>query len=160
MTELTPNEKFKHLAKVGPSVLQCIACGDCREQTDYTTDPQKWGVCVARDHTSGFEPFFGRGKMQIIRSLWQGKYAAESCSNRRGDRAFDGDAGFPDGFQHRVRQGRAVTFHDISTSVGYFPFKDNTGCLQDPPCGFGNLGADAVAGNKGNIISQFTLVII
>ena len=28
---------------------------------------------MARENTSGFEPFFGRGKMQIIRSLWQGK---------------------------------------------------------------------------------------
>ncbi|MBY9004344.1 MAG: (Fe-S)-binding protein [Candidatus Lokiarchaeota archaeon] len=73
MTDIKPKEKFKHLAKVGPSVLQCIACGDCREQTDYTANPQKWGVCVAKDHTSGFEPFFARGKMQIIRSLWQGK---------------------------------------------------------------------------------------
>ncbi|MFX0036531.1 MAG: (Fe-S)-binding protein [Candidatus Hermodarchaeota archaeon] len=54
-------------------LLQCISCGDCREATDYTSNPQKWGVCVARDHTSGFEPYFGRGKMQIIRSLWQGK---------------------------------------------------------------------------------------
>ncbi|MHA1241625.1 MAG: (Fe-S)-binding protein [Promethearchaeota archaeon] len=73
MTEFKPEEKFKRLAKIGPDVLQCIACGDCREQTDYTTNPQKWGVCVARDHTSGFEAFFARGKMQIIRSLWQGK---------------------------------------------------------------------------------------
>ena len=73
MTDIKPEEKFKHLAKVGPSVLQCISCGDCREQTDYTANPQKWGVCVARDNTPGFEPFFSRGKMQIIRSLWQGK---------------------------------------------------------------------------------------
>jgi heterodisulfide reductase subunit D len=61
------------LNKLGDILLQCISCGDCREATDYTSDPQKWGVCVARDHTSGFEAFFGRGKMQIIRSLWQGK---------------------------------------------------------------------------------------
>jgi len=73
MTEINLNEKFKHLSKIGPTILQCISCGDCREATDYTSDPQKWGVCVARDHTSGFEAFFGRGKMQIIRSLWQGK---------------------------------------------------------------------------------------
>jgi Fe-S oxidoreductase len=73
MTVFEPKEKFKHLAKIGPNVLQCIACGDCREQTDYTANPPKWGVCVSRDHTSGFEPYFGRGKMQIIRSLWQGK---------------------------------------------------------------------------------------
>ncbi|MFW9823171.1 MAG: (Fe-S)-binding protein [Candidatus Thorarchaeota archaeon] len=73
MTEFEPKEKFKHLAAIGPNVLQCIACGDCREQTDYTANPPKWGVCVAREHTSGFEPYFGRGKMQIIRSLWQGK---------------------------------------------------------------------------------------
>jgi len=73
MTEINPNEKYKHLSKIGPMLLQCISCGDCREATDYTSDPQKWGVCVVRDHTSGFEPFFGRGKMQIIRSLWQGK---------------------------------------------------------------------------------------
>jgi Fe-S oxidoreductase len=58
---------------MGDIILQCIGCGDCREATDYTEDPPKWGVCVAREHTSGFEPFFGRGKMQIIRSLWQGK---------------------------------------------------------------------------------------
>jgi heterodisulfide reductase subunit D len=73
MTEFEPKEKFKHLAKIGPNVLQCIACGDCREQTDYTASPPKWGVCVAKEHTSGFEPYFARGKMQIIRSLWQGK---------------------------------------------------------------------------------------
>ena len=73
MTENKPEEKYKHLAQIGPNVLQCIACGDCREQTDYTADPPKWGVCVAREHTSGFEPYFARGKMQIIRSLWQGK---------------------------------------------------------------------------------------
>lgn len=68
-----PNNKYKHLSKFGNLFLQCISCGDCREATDYTADPEKWGVCVARDHTAGFEPFFGRGKMQIIRSLWQGK---------------------------------------------------------------------------------------
>ncbi|MBA7514474.1 putative iron-sulfur-binding oxidoreductase FadF [subsurface metagenome] len=73
MTVFDPKETFKNLAKIGPNVLQCIACGDCRELTDYTGDPPRWGVCVAKDHTSGFEPFFGRGKMQIIRSLWQGK---------------------------------------------------------------------------------------
>jgi len=73
MVEMTSKEKFKHLDKIGPMILQCISCGDCREATDYSSDPPKSGVCVSRDHTSGFEPFFGRGKMQIIRSLWQGK---------------------------------------------------------------------------------------
>ncbi|MHA1527127.1 MAG: (Fe-S)-binding protein, partial [Promethearchaeota archaeon] len=73
ITEFEPKEKFKHLAKLGDKVLQCIACGDCREQTDYTAENPKWGVCVARDNTPGFEPYFARGKMQIIRSLWQGK---------------------------------------------------------------------------------------
>jgi len=73
MTEFKPKEKYQHLNKLGDIILQCISCGDCREATDYTSEPQKWGVCVARDHTSGFEAFFGRGKMQIIRSLWQGK---------------------------------------------------------------------------------------
>jgi heterodisulfide reductase subunit D len=73
MTEFDPKEKYKHFAKIGDMLLQCIGCGDCREATDYTDDPPKWGVCVARENTSGFEPFFGRGKMQIIRSLWQGK---------------------------------------------------------------------------------------
>ncbi|MFW9773593.1 MAG: (Fe-S)-binding protein [Candidatus Thorarchaeota archaeon] len=61
------------MSRFGTLLLQCISCGDCREATDYTADPQKWGVCVAKDHTSGFEPYFGRGKMQVIRSLWQGK---------------------------------------------------------------------------------------
>jgi len=66
-------EKYTHFKKIGPSLLQCISCGDCRDATDYSSDPQRWGVCVAKDHTSGFEPYFGRGKMQIIRSLVQKK---------------------------------------------------------------------------------------
>jgi heterodisulfide reductase subunit D len=66
-------EKYMHLKKIGPSLLQCISCGDCRDATDYSSDPQRWGVCVAKDHTSGFEPYFGRGKMQIIRSVIQNK---------------------------------------------------------------------------------------
>ncbi|MHA1803507.1 MAG: (Fe-S)-binding protein [Promethearchaeota archaeon] len=73
MTDFKPEEKYRHLSKFGDMLIQCIACGDCREATDYTSNPQKWGVCVAREHTPGFEPFFARGKMQIIRSLWQGK---------------------------------------------------------------------------------------
>jgi heterodisulfide reductase subunit D len=66
-------EKYKHLAKWEKMILTCISCGDCREAVDITADPPKHGVCVAREHTSGFEPFFSRGKMQIIRSIWQGK---------------------------------------------------------------------------------------
>ncbi len=72
MTEIDSKEKYKHLSKLEDMILQCISCGDCREATDYTMRPPKWGVCVAREHSTGFEPFFGRGKMQIIRSLWQG----------------------------------------------------------------------------------------
>jgi heterodisulfide reductase subunit D len=66
-------EKYMHLKKIGPSLVQCISCGDCRDATDYSSNPQRWGVCVAKDHTPGFEPYFGRGKMQIIRSLIQKK---------------------------------------------------------------------------------------
>ncbi|HME51476.1 MAG TPA: (Fe-S)-binding protein [Candidatus Lokiarchaeia archaeon] len=66
-------EEFKHLSKVQKYILQCIGCGDCREATDITAEPPKSGVCVAREHSSGFEPFFGRGKMQIIRSVWEKK---------------------------------------------------------------------------------------
>ena len=72
MTEIDSKEKYKYLSKLEDMILQCISCGDCREATDYTMHPPKWGVCVAREHSTGFEPFFGRGKMQIIRSLWQG----------------------------------------------------------------------------------------
>ena len=77
MTETITKEKreakYKHLSEVQNMIMQCISCGDCREATDCTIEPQKWGVCVAREHSTGFEPFFGRGKMQIIRSIWQGK---------------------------------------------------------------------------------------
>lgn len=72
-TKFDPNKKFKHLEKLKGNILQCISCGDCREATDYTTDPQQWGVCAVREHTPGFEIYFGRGKMQVLRSLWQGK---------------------------------------------------------------------------------------
>ncbi len=68
-----PGKSFKHLDKFNKLLLQCIACGDCREATDITAEPPKSGVCVAREHSSGFEPFFGRGKMQIIRSVWEKK---------------------------------------------------------------------------------------
>ncbi len=75
MSQLTQatSEKFKHLNKVQKYILQCISCGDCREATDITAQPPKSGVCVARENSSGFEPFFGRGKMQIIRSVWEKK---------------------------------------------------------------------------------------
>ena len=73
MTESKPQEKYKHLSELEDMVITCISCGDCREAVDITADPPKFGVCVAREHSPGFEPFFSRGKMQIIRSLWQGK---------------------------------------------------------------------------------------
>jgi heterodisulfide reductase subunit D len=73
ISKINPKDKYKHLSKFGDTLLQCVSCGDCREATDFTANPPKWGVCAVRDHTSGFEPYFGRGKMQIIRSLWQGK---------------------------------------------------------------------------------------
>ncbi|MBD3211806.1 MAG: (Fe-S)-binding protein [Candidatus Lokiarchaeota archaeon] len=66
-------KEYKFLAKYEKMLLQCIACGDCREAIDITSSPPKWGVCAVRDHSPGFEPFFGRGKMQIIRSIWQNK---------------------------------------------------------------------------------------
>ncbi len=73
MEKTSSNSKYKHLGKVEKEILNCISCGDCREATDSTSIPQKWGVCVARENTSGFEPFFSRGKMQIIRSVWENK---------------------------------------------------------------------------------------
>lgn len=66
-------KEYKHLKEYKSMLLQCIACGDCREAIDITSNPPKWGVCAVRDHSPGFEPFFGRGKMQIIRSIWQNK---------------------------------------------------------------------------------------
>lgn len=73
MSETEPGIRYKYLSKLEKKILTCINCGDCREAVNSTSDPPKWGVCVARDNTSGFEPYFGRGKMQIIRSIWQGK---------------------------------------------------------------------------------------
>ena len=71
--ELSNSVKYKHLSQFEADILQCISCGDCREAIDLTSNPPKWGVCVAREHSPGFDPYFGRGKMQIIRSLIQGK---------------------------------------------------------------------------------------
>ena len=72
MTQSNPKKQYKHLAKLEDMVLTCISCGDCREAFNITANPPKLGVCVAREHTTGFEPYFSRGKMQIIRSIWQG----------------------------------------------------------------------------------------
>ncbi|MFX1376050.1 MAG: (Fe-S)-binding protein [Promethearchaeota archaeon] len=69
----TIESNYKYLSRVKEEFMQCIGCGDCREAVDYSSNPQKWGTCIIQEHTSGFEPFFGRGKMQIIRSIWQGK---------------------------------------------------------------------------------------
>ena len=85
MTEFKPQENFKHLTKLEDILLTCIGCGDCREAVDSTVYPPKWGVCVAREHSTGFEPFFSRGKMQIIRSLWEGKL---NLSKRLGEVIF------------------------------------------------------------------------
>ena len=73
MTEKSSDRKYIHLSKHEMLIRQCIACGDCREATDFTADPPRSGVCVAKEHSSGFEPFFGRGKMQIIRSIIENK---------------------------------------------------------------------------------------
>ncbi|MHA1129374.1 MAG: (Fe-S)-binding protein [Candidatus Helarchaeota archaeon] len=73
MVESALEEKYKHLAKLKDKITMCISCGDCREAIDITSNPPKFGVCVAREHSSGFEPYFSRGKMQIIRSVWEGK---------------------------------------------------------------------------------------
>ncbi len=73
MADTTPEVKYTHLNKLKTMINVCISCGDCREAVDISASPPKWGVCVAREHTSGFEPFFSRGKMQIIRSIWEGK---------------------------------------------------------------------------------------
>ncbi|MHA1652092.1 MAG: (Fe-S)-binding protein [Candidatus Helarchaeota archaeon] len=73
MSESIPKKSYKHLSRLQQMITTCISCGDCREAIDITADPPKFGICVAREHTSGFEPFFSRGKMQIIRSIWQGK---------------------------------------------------------------------------------------
>ncbi len=62
-------DKYKHLKKHELEIRQCIRCGDCREAIDLTDNPPRSGVCAVREHTSGFEPFFSRGKMQIMRSL-------------------------------------------------------------------------------------------
>ncbi|MEM3586009.1 MAG: heterodisulfide reductase-related iron-sulfur binding cluster [Candidatus Jordarchaeaceae archaeon] len=64
-------EKLRHLRKLGEIAYGCIACGDCRVAVRYTAGRYK--VCPVLEHTPGFEPFFARGKMQIIRGLLEGK---------------------------------------------------------------------------------------
>ncbi len=73
MTEANTKKEYKYLSEYDKMLMICISCGDCREATDITLNPPRVGVCPVKDHTSGFEPYFGRGKMQIIRSVWQGK---------------------------------------------------------------------------------------
>ncbi|MGQ9722027.1 MAG: (Fe-S)-binding protein [Candidatus Jordarchaeum sp.] len=71
MTKTEEVEKLRHLKKLGDMVYGCIACGDCRTAVRYTVGRYK--VCPVLEHTAGFEPFFARGKMQIIRGLLEGK---------------------------------------------------------------------------------------
>jgi heterodisulfide reductase subunit D len=71
MTKAQQVEKLRHLKKLGDVAYGCIACGDCRTAVRYTVGRYK--VCPVVEHTPGFEPFFARGKMQIIRGLLEGK---------------------------------------------------------------------------------------
>ncbi|MEM2133903.1 MAG: heterodisulfide reductase-related iron-sulfur binding cluster [Candidatus Jordarchaeaceae archaeon] len=63
--------KLRHLKKLGDILYGCIACGDCRTAVRYTVGRYK--VCPVLEHTPGFEPFFARGKMQIVRGLIEGR---------------------------------------------------------------------------------------
>lgn len=71
MTKTQQVEKLRHLKKLGDIAIGCIACGDCRTAVRYTVGRYK--VCPVLEQTPGFEPFFARGKMQIIRGLLEGK---------------------------------------------------------------------------------------
>ncbi|MEM2144238.1 MAG: heterodisulfide reductase-related iron-sulfur binding cluster [Candidatus Jordarchaeaceae archaeon] len=71
MTKTQEVEKLRHLKKLRDIVYGCIACGDCRTAVRYTVGRYK--VCPVLEHTPGFEPFFARGKMQIIRGLLEDK---------------------------------------------------------------------------------------
>nr|MDO8079510.1 (Fe-S)-binding protein [Candidatus Freyarchaeota archaeon] len=71
MTKAQEVEKLRHLKKLGDIAYGCIACGDCRTAVRYTVGRYK--VCPVLEQTPGFEPFFARGKMQIIRGLLEGK---------------------------------------------------------------------------------------
>jgi len=80
--------QFKNLKAIEASIRSewdgafpaCMGCGDCRTAVRYVMGRYK--VCPAREHTAGFEPFFARGKMRIIRSLLEGSLKpSESLAN-------------------------------------------------------------------------------
>ena len=53
------------------NIAACMNCGDCR--IGFRTAIERFKVCPIREiHPSGFEPFFGRGKMNLVKGLLRG----------------------------------------------------------------------------------------
>jgi heterodisulfide reductase subunit D len=57
------------LEKYRSHVYTCARCGVCREKYDRLTRK----VCVVREHTAGFEPYYARGKIAIARAILEGE---------------------------------------------------------------------------------------
>lgn len=64
-------DELRHLKEVADSAYYCGLVGDCRTAVRPSAGWNK--VCPVRGHTPGFEPYFSRGKMLIIRGLLEGK---------------------------------------------------------------------------------------
>ena len=97
------------------------------------------GVALARAHL----------REQVERLAQRDVDRAEAGADRRRDRALDRDARVRDRLDHGVGQRiAAVLGHDVGARLADVPVELDSGGLEDAAGGFGELGADPVAGDQ------------
>ena len=83
---------------------------------------------------------------------------AEPGAHRGGGGALDGDLRLGDGLEHRVGQRRAAPLVDLGPRALAPPSDVDAGGGDDLLHGRGNLGADAVPGDEGDVVGHGTLL--
>lgn len=63
-------EKFKRIKNLEENILACVGVGDCKgSYKGPYSDPILTSSCINRDHGSGFEVNFARGRFTLCRAL-------------------------------------------------------------------------------------------
>ncbi|MBD3349970.1 MAG: (Fe-S)-binding protein [Candidatus Lokiarchaeota archaeon] len=67
-------ERFRRIRDLEENILSCVAVGDCKgAYKGPYSDPILTSSCINRDHGSGFEVNFARGRFTLCRALLDGK---------------------------------------------------------------------------------------
>ena len=78
--------------------------------------------------------------------------AGETAANRCGDRTFERDVGSFDRFDYFFRNVFFIFFKRVCPDHESFPFELHAGGFEDANSGLRHFWADAVAGDKGDLV--------